>query len=399
MRTRRETAGNLITIILGIITILALTICIIFVSLYLKTVKDLKDMSLEVSNMNQNVTEVVDFELSEDEEIMGIANEETDEAAMEESMEAEEAVAGSESVANTESTQGLFQTFDNAAFFSGLDEKTVNIMKAKMQEMVMNRETSLVTMLRYFFPEKLVFYDKNGYVFADILENVEKHSYHASGFLVDEKGEIQYSEEGNVVSHKGIDVSKYQGTIDWRAVAGDGVEYAFIRLGIRGYQSGALVLDDTFADNMMNAQNAGIKTGVYFFTQAVNEQEAIEEADFVIENLEGYDVDCPIVFDVEMITEGDGRANALTQEERTAICIAFCERIKEAGYTPMIYGNIKCFVNMIDLTQLESYEKWFAFYDSYLYCPYKISMWQYTESGYVNGIQGKVDLNVCFKEW
>lgn len=395
MKNRRESANGIMTIILGIITILALTICIIFISLYLKTMKDYQEMSASVSTMNSNSVEEVDFGLSEDEEIMGQDSEEQNQEILEQDVNSEAAIA----TQDEEVTQSLFQTFDNEDFFAGLDQNTVNMMKAKMQDIVTNQEAGLVTMLRYFFPEKLIFYDNKGYQFADILDSVEKHTYNASNFSMDESGEITYSEGGEVVSHKAIDVSKYQGNIDWQAVAGDGVEYAFIRLGIRGYRSGELVVDDTFADNMLNAQNAGIKTGAYIFTQAVNVEEALEEADFVIANLEGYDVECPVVFDVEMITDGDGRANHLTTEERTAICIAFCERIKDAGYTPMIYGNIKCFVNMIDLTQLESYEKWFAFYDSYLYCPYKISMWQYTESGHVNGIQGKVDLNVSFKEW
>lgn len=385
MRNRRESVNGVITIVLGIITILALTVCIIFISLYLKTVKDYQEMSASVPTMNQDGIQEVDFDLEEKEEMMG---QDTTELESESIPEEEK-----------ETKAGLFQTFDNESFFAELDQRTVDVMKTRMQDIVVGREASLVTMLRYFFPEKLIFYDKNSYVFADILDSVEKHSYNITNFQVDENGEITYSENGEVISHKAIDVSKYQGQIDWQAVAGEGVEYAFVRLGIRGYQSGAMVLDDTFADNMLNAQNAGIKTGAYFFTQAINEEEAIEEADFVIENLEGYDVECPIVFDVEMITDGDGRANHLTKEERTAICIAFCERIKEAGYTPMIYGNIKCFVNMIDLTQLESYEKWFAFYDAYLYCPYKISMWQYTETGHINGIEGKVDLNISFKEW
>lgn len=395
MRNRRESANGIVTIILGIITILALTICIIFISLYLKTVKDYQEMSSSVSTMNSNSMEQVDFQLPEEEEIMGQDSEEINQEIPEQN----DNMNITENTRTDDGTQSLFRTFDNESFFAGLDQNTVNTMKAKMQDIVVNQEAGLVTMLRYFFPEKLIFYDKGAYQFADILDSVEKHSYHASDFNMDDSGEITYSEGGEVVSHKAIDVSKYQGSIDWQAVAGDGVEYAYIRLGIRGYRSGELVLDDTFADNMLNAQNAGIKTGVYIFTQAINVEEAIEEADFVIENLEGYDVECPVVFDVEMITDGDGRANHLTMEERTAICIAFCERIKEAGYTPMIYGNIKCFVNMIDLTQLESYEKWFAFYDSYLYCPYKLSMWQYTESGHVKGIEGKVDLNISFKEW
>ncbi|MDE6912301.1 MAG: glycoside hydrolase family 25 protein, partial [Lachnospiraceae bacterium] len=210
---------------------------------------------------------------------------------------------------------------------------------------------------------------------------------------------MQYIENGEVVSHKGIDVSKYQGNIDWPAVASDGVEYAFVRLGLRGYGSGKLVLDEYFDQNMRGAKDAEIKTGVYFFTQAITVEEAIEEADYVLENITGYDVSYPIVFDVEMITNDDGRANDLSQKDRTDIAIAFCDRIKAAGYTPMIYGNVKCFTKLLDMTRLNDYEKWYAFYDDYMYMPYEVGIWQYTEKGKVAGINTGVDLNISYKEY
>ena len=212
-------------------------------------------------------------------------------------------------------------------------------------------------------------------------------------------GEMQYIENGTVVSHKGIDVSKYQGDIDWAAVALDGVEYAFVRLGLRGYGSGKLVLDEYFDQNMRGAKEAGIKTGVYFFTQAITVEEAIEEADYVLENITGYDVSYPVVFDVEMIVNDDGRANGLSQKDRTDITIAFCDRIKAAGFTPMIYGNVKCFTKLLDMTRLNDYEKWYAFYDDYMYMPYEVGIWQYTEKGKVAGINTGVDLNISYKEY
>ena len=210
---------------------------------------------------------------------------------------------------------------------------------------------------------------------------------------------MQYAENGTVTSHAGIDVSKYQGDIDWTAVREDGIEYAFIRLGIRGYESGKIVLDEFYDDNMKGANSAGVKAGVYFFTQAVNVEEAKEEAEFVIQNLADYDVACPVVFDVERIAGGKGRADQISKEERTAVTIAFCEAVKAAGYTPMIYGNVVCFTQLLDMTQLNDYEKWYAFYDDYMYMPYDVSCWQYTEKGQVNGISNNVDLNISFKTW
>lgn len=272
-------------------------------------------------------------------------------------------------------------------------------MKEKMKELVVSEDGGPLTMLRYFFPESLIFYDEGTYEFIPILDSLKKHSLLNENFVKNEEGEMEYHENNEIVSHKGIDVSKYQGKIDWDAVKEDGVEYAFIRLGLRGYSSGEIVLDDYYEENMRGANDAGVLAGVYFFMQAITEEEAIEEAQFVIEHLADFDVPCPVVYDIEMITNGKGRANNLTKEERTKIAKAFCETIKNAGYTPMIYGNIKCFTKLIDMQQLEEYEKWYAFYDNYMYFPYEVSMWQYTEKGSVNGIKGNVDLNISFKLW
>lgn len=277
------------------------------------------------------------------------------------------------------------------------EEETKNEMKDLIISLLESNNSSLY-MLRYLFQEKLVFTDEGKFYFVDILDSLKKHNYSTDNFVSD-NGELKYIENGEAISHKGIDVSKYQGNIDWQEVSEDGVEFAIIRLGVRGYESGKIVLDDYFDQNMKEANEAGILTGVYFFTQAVSEEEAIEEADFVIEHLQEYDVTAPVVFDVEKIEESDGRMNGLTQQERTDITIAFCEKIKEAGYVPMIYGNIKCFGKLLDLTRLEDYQKWFAFYDEYLYYPYSVDMWQYSEMGKVNGIKGNVDINISFHLW
>ena len=140
--------------------------------------------------------------------------------------------------------------------------------------------------------------------------------------------------------------------------------------------------------------------GVYFFTQAVSDAEALEEAQFVIENLAPYAVNFPVVLDVEAVGGKEGRTNNLTVAERTQYAVTFCEAIKEAGYTPMIYGNLKTFMLMLDMERLEDYEKWFAGYDpTKIYFPYDFSIWQYTDTGRVDGINGDVDLNITFGKW
>ena len=286
---------------------------------------------------------------------------------------------------------------DISALLQDKENELEASIKERMKELVMAEDGSPLKMLRSFFPENLIYADQDEYVFAPVLDGVKKHNYSEENFVETDDGEMQYIENGTVVSHKGIDVSKYQGDIDWAAVASDGVEYAFVRLGLRGYGSGKLVLDEYFDQNMRGAKEAGIKTGVYFFTQAITVEEAIEEADYVLENITGYDVSYPVVFDVEMIVNDDGRANGLSQKDRTDITIAFCDRIKAAGFTPMIYGNVKCFTKLLDMTRLNDYEKWYAFYDDYMYMPYEVGIWQYTEKGKVAGINTGVDLNIYYK--
>ncbi len=257
---------------------------------------------------------------------------------------------------------------------------------------------STVELLRELYPEQTIIAADGKYHFFDFNENLEANPYENANFQVDEKGQISYN-DGMKVSKKGIDVSKFQGKIDWSKVKADGVEYAFIRMGYRGYgSSGKIVTDEFFEKNIKGANANGVDVGVYFFSQAVTEAEAIEEADYVLDAIQGYDVSYPIVIDIEEVLDSDARTANLTREERTKNCIAFCERVKAAGYTPMIYGNLKTYFIMLDMEQLKEYDKWFAYYDTTLYFPYEFDVWQYTDSGSVDGIPADVDLNVGFWE-
>lgn len=256
-----------------------------------------------------------------------------------------------------------------------------------------------INMLRKVYPENIVVYDSNKYLFLPICENVPKSKVVQENIKVLENGEVQYTDNGKVISHKGIDVSKYQGTIDWSKVAADGVEFAMIRVGYRGYGSGAIVPDDSFTANIDGATKAGLKVGVYFFSQAISEKEAEEEADFILNAIKGYKIDYPIVFDTEDVPNEVARTEELSPEELTKITLAFCNKIQKAGYTPVIYAGLRWFAMSLDMSKLNDFEKWYAYYDTNFYFPYEISMWQYTESGSVNGINGKVDMNISFKNW
>lgn len=268
----------------------------------------------------------------------------------------------------------------------------------KMKEMMSSEDTSTVDMLRAFFPDEIVLADAGRFHFFPITDQLAHHTYDLNKFALDGNQEMKYYENGEAVSRKGVDVSKYQGDIDWEKVAADDVEYAFIRLGIRGYTEGAIQEDENFEDNINGALDHDLQVGVYFFTQAVSVEEAEEEAQFVLDAIEPYDVRYPVVLDVEDVSNSNARTRDLTKEERTQYCIAFCEMIKNAGYKPMIYGNLKTFMMMLDLEQLEDYDKWFALYDEQVYYPYAFKVWQYTASGQVDGIEGDVDLNISFED-
>lgn len=210
-----------------------------------------------------------------------------------------------------------------------------------------------------------------------------------------ENGRIFYSENGTITSLTGIDVSSHQATIDWNAVSQDGIDFAMIRCGTRGYTEGSLFADETFYTNADGAQAEGIPFGVYFFSQAINEQEAIEEAEYVLELIQGMEISCPIAYDLEDMPSYNARANDLSAEQITANAEAFCNRIKQAGYEVMIYGN-QHDLSRYDLEHLNE-EIWYAEYNgTQPTTSIPLVMWQYTSTGSVSGISTNVDFNILF---
>ena len=216
--------------------------------------------------------------------------------------------------------------------------------------------------------------------------------YDWSNLKTDESGRLSYVQNGQTISRTGIDVSSHQQQINWSSVAQDGVSFAYIRLGYRGSSEGTLHIDDFFTQNLSGAKNAGIDVGVYFFSQAITEEEAREEAQFVLKQLNGASLDYPIAFDMEPSPEGGGRADALTREEATAIANAFCDEIQKSGYRAIIYGN-SYDLSKYDLSALTG-RIWLAQYDGKPDGSISFVMWQYTPKGTVAGISGSVDLNL-----
>lgn len=281
-------------------------------------------------------------------------------------------------------------------------DSAVSIGQEELLEEIKDQLTenqSVLETLRPLYPDDIVLISGGKYHFLPIRDDLAQHSYIQDNLQVLENGRYQYMENGQVVSHMGIDVSKYQGSIDWEKVAADGVEFVFLRLGLRGYESAKLVEDETFQANIQGALAHGIKVGVYFFSQAITEEEAVEEANFVLERIAPYQIECPVVFDVEKVNSSTARMNQLTPEERTNVTIAFLDTIEAAGYKSMFYHNMETALILLELERLQNYDRWFAYYGEDLYYPYAYGVWQYSEKGQINGIGGDVDMNIAFGLW
>lgn len=206
-------------------------------------------------------------------------------------------------------------------------------------------------------------------------------------------------------SYKGIDVSKFNGSVNWGFVKRDGIDFAFIRAGFRGYGSrGTLNEDPYFKLNMQGAKQAGIPVGVYFITQAITPQEAVQEANWVIERVKNYNIDYPIAIDIEapgLENPNDiPRTQNLDKNTRTYLAKLFCQTIQKSGYIPIIYCNVDWAYNYLNMSELSEYDTWIASYrDNNPGYNGKYSIWQYTSRGQVNGVLGYVDRNICYKKY
>ena len=197
----------------------------------------------------------------------------------------------------------------------------------------------------------------------------------------------------------GIDVSSWQKVIDWEQVKASGVEFAMIRLGYRGYEQGVLSMDKYATANLDGAIAAGLDVGVYFFSQALTPQEAEEEAYYVVENLKPYQahITMPVVYDWEHVSDADARSADMRDPDILTDCtLAFLQTVEAAGYRPMVYFNRTQSWKYLNLEELTDYEFWLAAYTQRMDFPYKIKMWQYTNTGSVPGIEGDCDINIYF---
>lgn len=229
------------------------------------------------------------------------------------------------------------------------------------------------------------------------IPNIAKNPYDLEAFYDD--GQFLRYDDGETPVFLGLDVSSHQEDIDWHAVKAAGVDFVMVRVGYRGYTEGRLYIDNQFRNYMQGIEAAGLEAGIYFYSQAITEAEAAEEADTVLEWIEGYDISYPVVFDWEHVYSDDARTNHVTGEEITRFCVTFCDKIQQAGYVPMVYFNRELAYRYYDLAAIDGYYFWLAEYDGAPTFYYDFDMLQYSAEGQIDGVPVGVDLNLCFVDF
>ena len=239
--------------------------------------------------------------------------------------------------------------------------------------------------------------DKGKKTYYEIIKDAPKNDYDLSGALTRDNvtGLISYKDSKREAI-KGVDLSKYNGAVDFARLKENGIGFAMLRLGSRGYGTGQINLDEKFVEYAQNAQLAGILIGAYFYSQAVNENEAIEEANYIVGAVSGFNVKYPIAIDIEKVDSDEARTDKLTNKERTAIVKAFCDAVKGYGYKPVIYASRDMLIADLNLEDLTDYDVWLADDNVPTDYPYRFGMWQYDKKGKIDGITGDIDLDISF---
>ncbi len=223
-----------------------------------------------------------------------------------------------------------------------------------------------------------------------------KHTYDFTK-LEEKAGIMRYMQDGKIVSYVGVDLSKQNGEVNFAGMKAAGVDYVMIRLGSRGYSTGQITLDENFNDYMKGAIDAGLSVGVYFYSQAISQEEAVQEANFVVQNLAPYqaNVKYPVAFDMEFVPNDAARIDGLSRDDKTSIAVSFLEAVKAAGYVPMVYGNKEWLVKEVDLSKLQNFDVWLSQDEDMPDFPYQFTMWQYDTGAVLNGVSN-ANLNISF---
>lgn len=306
-----------------------------------------------------------------------------------------------------------------AAFFAALaggmgiallaQRKAIKSMTA-MQQQINDYNSTTTTTVTYesilvdrFYErggQKILLKDEvYGQIWLPVLEDVPL-STHPLELLKEENDRmVSYDSYGSINAMTGIDISVYNEVYDWNAVKADGIDFVMMRVGYRTYGGGQIKKDTAFQQNYMAAKEAGLLVGAYFFSQAISIEEAIDEAIFTAQQLEGLELDFPVVYDWEIIYDDDARTDAVAVDVLTDCTLAFCQHMESFGYQPMIYQNKRTSLLKLDLPRIQDYPFWLAEYGDGPTYIYDYDMWQYTCTGTVDGIKGAVDINLSFYDY
>ncbi|MBE6824632.1 MAG: lysozyme [Ruminococcaceae bacterium] len=239
-----------------------------------------------------------------------------------------------------------------------------------------------------------------GTIEIEAVEGFAKNTYDNDSFFIDENGMMTYYIDDEVASCMGVDLSEFQGEVDFEKVKEQGFTFVILRIGGRYYsQEGGMYVDTNLHNYYKGARDAGLKVGGYFFSQATNEEEGLEEAEYALNQIRGMKFDYPIAFDWEIIEGDTARTDGVTGESLTDAAIAFCDTIEENGFKSIIYSNTNLMYYKYDLERLKDYEFWIADYENHPSMYYNFTMWQYNIEGEVDGISGPVDMNICMKNY
>lgn len=299
----------------------------------------------------------------------------------------------------------LYQSYENSqAKVSSLNSEIETMIEENViinSDEFKNNATSYGAMVRFaqhYFPDHFVYTGYGGIKFMEINQDLELNQYpDSSKIRVIDGYQYYIDEEKGFKSSLGLDVSVHQGDIEWEKVGKTPIEWVMIRVGNRGYSTGEIKLDEKYEENIEGAKSVNLPVGVYFYSAATNVAEAQEEAKFVLENIKDKDISLPIAFDMEDVGGSKSRTYTLSVDEKTAIAKSFCDTMKENNYQCLIYGNSKWLMERLNFEEVADYGIWHAQYSYYNFA-YKLDMFQYTSSGKVDGISGKVDLNMGFFE-
>lgn len=278
----------------------------------------------------------------------------------------------------------------------GIHKSIISLTKSTKSELL----KALIIVATIVIISSIIFLIYKAYLFDNKYSGLEAskeiplNDFNLEKLKNDKNGYMCY-EDDRYKSRLIIDVSSHNGDINWEKVKGAGIKGAMIRVGYRGYGDATIVEDDCFQKNIAGAKDAGLKVGVYFFSQATTPEEAIEEAEYVTKKIWGRGVTLPVAFDMEPFM-GNERFINHDIKSKTEMADAFLKVISKFGYEPILYGNPTWLSNDVDISKLTEYPVWLAHYTFSTEWPYAFRMWQFTSQGRVSGINGDVDLNLIF---